>query len=204
MKRTALNGAVAKCARSDIFGPGCYHSQMTTGHVFIATSLDGYVARRNGELDWLMKQKTGGEDHGFVAFMEAVDGLVMGRGSFQNALSFGEWPYNKPVIVMSRSLTEKDIPDHLHDKVRLSSQEPEALMQALDKEGWKKAYIDGGKLVQSFLRAGLIFDITLTRIPILIGDGLPLFGSIDNDIDLELICTQSFESGLVTSKYRII
>ena len=77
-------------------------------------------------------------------------------------------------------------------------------MQALDKEGWKKAYIDGGKLVQSFLRSGLISDITLTRIPILIGDGLPLFGSIDNDIDLEHISTESFKSGLVTSKYRII
>ena len=151
-----------------------------------------------------MKQKTDGEDHGFAAHMEAFDGLVMGRGSFQNVLSFGEWPYDKPVIVVSRSLTAEDIPDHLREKVRLSSQEPEALMQALDKEGWKQAYIDGGKLVQSFLRVGLIFDITLTRVPILIGEGLSLFGYIDHDIDLEHVSTESFASGLVTSKYRII
>lgn len=177
---------------------------MTTGHIFIATSLDGYVARRDGELDWLMKQKTDGEEHGFAALMEAVDGLVMGRGSFQNVLSFGDWPYIKPVVIMSKSLTPEDIPDHLRDKVRLSSQEPEALMQALDEEGWKKAYVDGGKLVQSFIRAGLVSDITLTRIPILIGEGLPLFGSINQDIDLEHVSTESFASGLVTSKYRII
>jgi dihydrofolate reductase len=110
---------------------------MTTGHVFIATSLDGYLARRDGGLDWLMKQKTDGEEHGFAALMDAVDGLVMGRGTFQKVLSFGEWPYRKPVVVMSRSLAPEDIPNHLRDKVRLSSQAPKTLMQSLDKEGWK-------------------------------------------------------------------
>ena len=177
---------------------------MITGHVFIATSLDGYLARRDGDLDWLMKQKTAGEEHGFAALMDAVDGLVMGRATFQKVLSFGEWPYTKPVVVMSRSLTPGDIPDHLRNKVRLSCQTPKATMQSLDKEGWKAAYVDGGKLVQSFVRDGLVSDITLTRVPILIGDGLPLFGAIDRDIDLEHVSTESFPSGLVTSKYRVI
>ena len=142
----------------------------------MATSLDGYVARSDGRLDWLMKQKTEGEDHGYDAFMASVDGLVMGRGSFDNALTFGEWPYQKSIVVMSSTLTDADIPEELQTRVRLSSQTPELLMQELDSEGWKRAYVDGGKIVQSFLRAGLISDITLTHVPILIGEGLPLFG----------------------------
>ena len=77
----------------------------------MATSLDGYVARSDGRLDWLMKQKTEGEDHGYDAFMASVDGLVMGRGSFDNALTFGEWPYQKSIVVMSSTLTDADIPE---------------------------------------------------------------------------------------------
>lgn len=177
---------------------------MLTGHVFIATSLDGFIARRNGDLDWLMKQQTSGEDHGYDAFMASVDGLIMGRGTFEKVLSFDPWPYPKPVIVLSRSLTNDDIPAALKDRVRLSTLAPKALMEELHSEGWRRAYVDGGKVIQSFLTEGLIEDITLTQIPILIGDGLPLFGSTPRDIDLELIETQTFPSGLATSKYRVV
>jgi dihydrofolate reductase len=176
---------------------------MTTGHVFIATSLDGFIARRDGSLDWLIKQPTDGEDHGYDAFMASVDGLVMGRGSFETVLAFEAWPYEKPVIVMSRSLAEADIPASLRPKVRLSRATPRALMQELAAEGWQRAYIDGGKLIQSFLREGLIADITLTRVPVLIGQGRPLFGDLPQDIVLEHLSTRGFRSGLVTSKYRV-
>lgn len=176
---------------------------MTTGHVFIATSLDGFVARRSGELDWLMKQRTDGEDHGYESFVESVDGLVMGRGSFLNVLTLGPWPYEKPVVVMSRSLSPGDIPPEVADRVTLTKLDPTQLMRELDAQGWSRAYIDGGKVVQSFFRAGLISDISLTRIPILIGDGLPLFGALDHDVDLEHVDTQTFPSGLVTSRYRV-
>lgn len=176
---------------------------MTTGHVFMAVSLDGFIARGDGGLDWLMKQKTDGEEHGFDEFMASVDGLVMGRGSYQKVLTFDEWPYKNPVIVMSRTLTNSDIPDELKDNVRISDQAPGELMEHLDTEGWHRAYVDGGKIVQSFLSEGLIEDMTLTHVPILIGDGLPLFGPLTNDIDLEHIETQSYPSGLVSSKYKI-
>jgi dihydrofolate reductase len=169
----------------------------------MAMSLDGFVARRDGGLDWLMKQKTDGEDHGYDAFMASVDGLVMGRGSYQKILTFDEWPYKKPVIVMSRTLTNSDIPEALRDSVRISDQGPRDLMEQLDSENWQRAYVDGGKIVQSFLSEGLIEDMTLTNVPILIGDGLPLFGPLTNDIDLEHIENQSYPSGLVSSKYRI-
>ena len=177
---------------------------MITGHVFIATSLDGFVARRSGELDWLMKQETEGEDHGYAAFMESVDGLVMGRGSFQNALTFGEWPYAKPVIVMSHTLNQHDVPEAISDRVRLTQFDPPQVMKMLEKQGWRRVYVDGGKVVQSFFRAGLISDMILTRVPILIGDGIPLFGLLERDIDFEHLDTRSFPSGLVTSRYRTI
>ena len=177
---------------------------MITGHVFIAASQDGYIARPDGGLDWLMKQRTQGEDHGYEAFMASVDGLVMGRGSFETVLTFDDWPYAKPVVVMSRSLTNDDIPDALKSRVRLTALSPEELMRQLAADGWARVYVDGGEVVQSFLRAGLIADITLTRIPILIGEGRPLFGDLERDIDLEHIATRAYPSGLVRSEFRVL
>ncbi len=177
---------------------------MTTGHVFIAASLDGYIARNDGRLDWLMKQKTEGEDHGYNAHSASVDGLVLGRGTFETVVTFGEWPYQKPVIVMSSALSDADIPAVIRTRVRLSNSAPEALMKELHAEGWTRAYVDGGKVVQSFLRAGLISDITLTHVPILIGEGLPLFGYLDRDVDLTHVETCTYPSGLVGSKYRVL
>jgi len=140
---------------------------------------------------------------GYAAFMETVDGIVMGRGSYEKVLSFDEWPYAKPVVVMSRSLAEGDIPARLAGKVRISDLEPRALMDALAEEGWEGAYIDGGKLIQSFLREGLISDFTLSRIPVLLGSGIPLFGPLDADIKLQHVETSAYGSGLVQSRYRI-
>lgn len=177
---------------------------MTTGHVFMAMSLDGFVARADHSLDWLMKQDTTGEDLGFERFNESIDGLVMGSGSFRTVLSFDEWPYDKPVVVMSKSLGQDAIPDALRDKVRLTRLEPAELMASLSDEGWNRAYVDGGKVVQSFIRAGLVDDMVVTIIPILLGDGVRLFGEIDSDIDLELVSSASFPSGLVQSHYRLL
>ncbi len=177
---------------------------MITGHVFIATSLDGFVAGPSGELDWLMKQKTEGEDHGYDAFMDTVDGLVMGRGTFQKVLTFAEWSYAKPVVVMSRTLTNQDIPEAISGKVELTELEPPKVMKMLDERGWRRVYVDGGMVIQSFFRAGLISDMILTRVPVLIGEGIPLFGTLKRDIDFEHLETRSFPSGLVTSRYRTI
>lgn len=177
---------------------------MTTGHMFMAMSLDGFITRPDDGLDWLMKQKTEGEDHGYDAFMASVDGLVMGSGSFRNALSFGAWPYEKPVVVLSQTLAQQDIPKDLQDKVRISRQSPQELMNSLSEQGWERAYIDGGKIIQSFLRDGLIVDMSITIVPILIGDGKRMFGALKTDLDLELLESNTFPSGLVNARYRVL
>jgi len=169
----------------------------------MALSLDGFVARSDGGVDWLSKYMTEGEDNGFGAFMDSVDGLIMGRASYENVLTFGGWHYTKPTVVMSRTLTDADLPDELAGRVRFSNKSPKELMQELGAEGWKRAYVDGGKIVQSFLAEGLIEDMTLTRVPILLGGGKPLFGPLEQDIDLKHIETQALQSGLVTSKYKV-
>lgn len=176
---------------------------MITGHVFIAASLDGFIARKDGDIDWLTEYSDEGEDYGYSAFMTTVDGLIMGRGSFEKALTFDSWPYEKPVVVMSRSLRSEDMPGHLKSKVRISRLSPKALMDDLEGQGWRRAYVDGGKVIQSFLAEDLIEDILLTRVPALIGDGLPLFGATPRDIKLEHVETKAFPSGLVSSKYNI-
>jgi dihydrofolate reductase len=177
---------------------------MTTGHVFMAMSLDGFIAREDHALDWLMKQNTAGEDHGYDAFMASVDGLVMGSGTFKTVLGFESWPYDKPVIVLSQSIKTTDIPSGLQGKVMVKALSPRDLMAMVSDLGWTRAYIDGGKLIQSFLREGLIADMTVTTIPILIGQGKRLFGPLAADIDLRLEETRSFPSGLVSSRYTVI
>ena len=176
---------------------------MTTGHMFMAMSLDGFVAREDFSLDWLMKQKTDGEDHGNAAFMESVDGLVMGSGSFRTMLTFGAWPYEKPVVVLSRTMESNDIPEELREIVTISALAPRQLMASLSEQGWQRAYIDGGKIIQSFMHEGLIADMTVTVVPILIGEGKRMFGTLDADIDLHLLESKSFPSGLVTSRYEV-
>ena len=177
--------------------------EMITGHVFIATSLDGFIAREDHRLDWLMKQHTEGEDHGYRVFIESVDGIVMGRGSYENVLTFGEWPYTKPVVVMSRTLSQAAVPADLDGRVEVTALDPPELMQRLEQGGWSRAYVDGGRVVRSFIRCGLIEEIALTTVPILIGGGIRLFGGLAQDIDLELVDSRSFRSGMVQTRYRI-
>lgn len=176
---------------------------MPTGHCFMALSLDGFVARPDHALDWLTKQPTGSEDHGYDAFIADMDGIVMGSGSFRTVLGFPEWPYAKPVVVLSQTLTQSDIPAPLATRVRLSRLTPPALMADLAAQGWTRAYVDGGRLIHSFLQAGLVQDMTLTVIPILIGQGLRMFGPLTRDIDLTLSQTTPFPSGLVQLRYRV-
>jgi len=176
---------------------------MTTGHVFIAQSLDGYIAREDGSIDWLMSLDTTGEDHGYHDFISTVDCIVMGRGTFDTVRTFDSWPYNKPVIVVSSTLSSDDIAENLRDKVRVSSAAPHDLMTELSAEGLHRAYVDGGKVIQSFLREGLIQDIIVTTIPILLGTGRPLFGDVHADIRMQHISSRSFPSGLVQSTYNV-
>ena len=132
---------------------------MPTCHVYIATSLDGFIARPDGDIEWLHQWPDIGDDYGYGAFMNSVDGLIIGRGTFEKILSFGRWPYDKPVVVLSRTLDPDAVPADRADRVRILALEPQQAIDMLRREGWTRAYVDGGRLIQSFLAAGLIDDM---------------------------------------------
>jgi dihydrofolate reductase len=170
--------------------------------VYIATSLDGFIARPNGDLDWLGQPQEGGEDYGYRRFMDTVDFLVMGRNTYEKVLSFGDWSYGtKPVVVLStRPL---DIPEELANSVETLSGSPEEVSARLSGRGAKHLYIDGGKTIQGFLDAGLIQRLIITRIPVLLGEGIPLFGPLRQDIKLRHVETRTFADGCVQSEYEV-
>ena len=176
---------------------------MPTGHVFIGTSVDGFIARRDGDIGWLTGFSSLGEDHGYAAHIDRVDGIIMGRGTFDAVKGFEPWPYDRPVLVLSRTLAQTDIPDALRGEVEIIDASPQDAMMIAGARGWRGVYVDGGTVIQSFLRAGLIDDMVVSRVPVLIGDGLPLFGPVEGDISLEHVETKSFPSGLVQSFYRV-
>lgn len=173
--------------------------------VFIATSLDGFIARPDGSIDWLERANKlvpQGEDFGYHDFMRQVDCLVMGVNSFELVLSFPEWPYGStPVHVLSSRMTR--LPRDLPDTVTLSNEAPQQVVERLSAEGAQQLYIDGGVTIQRFLRQGLIDEMTITRIPVLLGAGRPLFGALDRDIELEHVSTRAYPFGFVQSTYRV-
>ena len=173
--------------------------------VYIASSLDGFIARENGDLDWLPHSSNGesGEGLGFKEFFDSIDALVMGSRTYEKVISFGNWPYGeKRVIVLSSKPVE--IPMIHTEFVSHKNCSPHELIRELSEKGVKRIYVDGGKTIQGFLDAGLIDEIIITRIPILIGQGIPLFGSLEEDIQLKHLETHSFESGFVQSRYEVI
>ncbi|NKL21127.1 dihydrofolate reductase family protein [Rhizobium leguminosarum] len=177
---------------------------MITGHVFIATSLDGFIARESGEIDWLLKHDQAGEDHGYDDFIRDIDVIVMGRGTYVAVRSMGDWFYTRPVLVLSEQLAQQEVPSELHGKVRFSDKPPEEAMAMLQSEGARRAYVDGGRIIQSFLQLDMISDMVITRVPILLGTGRPLFGDGQRDVALAHKGTRSFPSGLVQSSYEVI
>jgi len=168
--------------------------------VFVGTSLDGFIARANGALDWL--PEGGGEPHGYQEFMASVDALVIGRNTYEIVLAFDTWPYGeKPVFVLS---TSPLAPPPVGAVVEHMSGAPAEIVAQLAARGIGHVYVDGGITVQRFLRAGLIQRLIITRVPVLIGTGIPLFGPTDRDIKVKHIATRQYESGLVQSEYEVI
>lgn len=127
----------------------------------------------------------------------------MGRGSYEKVLSFDTWPYACPVLVLSKQLAQSPEPEALTGKVRFSNLAPKDVMKELALQNIQRIYVDGGQLVQSFLRDGLIADMVITTVPVLIGSGRPLFGALPYDMDLRLVSSRSFSSGLVQSTYQL-
>lgn len=172
--------------------------------VFIATSLDGMIARGDGDIGWLVGRPVPeGEDFGYAAFMDGIGALVMGRESFDKALTFPEWPYPVPVVVMSRTPATVTIPRHLTGRVRVTDAAPEAILSELGAQGVGRVYVDGGQIVRAFLAKGLIRRMIVTVIPVLLGEGRPLFGHGAGDIDLTLVGVRHWPNGFVQLEYSL-
>jgi dihydrofolate reductase len=171
-----------------------------TASVFVGASVDGFIARADGGLDWL--PAGGGEPHGYDEFMAGVDAIVIGRNTFEIVLGFDPWPYGdkRVVVLSSRPL---DLSAVRGGRVEQRAGDPATIIADLAADGAPNLYIDGGITIQRFLRAGVIERLIVTRVPVLIGEGIPLFGSLDRDIRLSHIATRSYPSGLVQSDYRI-
>jgi dihydrofolate reductase len=168
--------------------------------VFVGTSLDGFIARADGALDFL--PPGGGEPHGYDEFIATVDALVIGRNTFETVLAFDEWPYGKkPVFVLSTRPLPR-LPAGA--AVEHMSGAPAEIVSELESRGIAHIYVDGGITIQRFLQAGLIQRIVVTRVPVLIGTGIPLFGPLQRDIRLEHVATRQYASGLVQSEYVVV
>ena len=175
-----------------------------SNRIYIAVSLDGFIADKNGAIDWLslvpMTEEVQSE---FTNFMDTIDTLVMGRNTFETVKGFGgEWPYNKKVFVVSNSM--KSIPNSYADKTELIKGSPTEIVAQLNKRGYKNLYIDGGKTIQNFLKEDLIDDMIIATIPILLGGGKPLFGELPDPQKFKLVDTKVISNLMVQTHYRKI
>jgi dihydrofolate reductase len=172
-----------------------------TVSVFIGTSVDGFIARPNDDLDFL--PPGGGEPHGYNEFMASVDAIVIGRKTFEKVLTMADWPYGdkRVVVLSSRSV---DLSAAGGGVVEQMAGPPAQIVSQLAASGAHHLYVDGGITIQRFLRAGLIQRLIITRVPVLIGEGVPLFGTVPHDIRLRHIATRHYPSGLVQSEYHVV
>ena len=167
--------------------------------VFVGASLDGFIARKDGALDWLPAVESG-QDYGYNEHMASIDTVVMGRKTFQKVLSMGEWPFaGKRVVLLS--FGKPKVPGHLKG-VEILTGSPGAIVQHLEKTGSRHLSLEGGKTTQWFLDASLVDELTITWVPILIGEGTPLFGPLKKDLPLQLVNSKRFPDGLLQSVYR--
>ena len=167
--------------------------------VFVGTSLDGFLARPNGEFDFL--PQGGGEPHGYDEFMASVDTMLIGRKTFETALTLGEWPYaQKRVVVLSSRTVDLSAAGGVVEQMAGPAAE---IASRLADTGARHVYVDGGNTIQGFLRAGLVQRLVITRVPVLIGEGIPLFGTLPHDVRLRHVGTRQFSSGLVQSEYVV-
>ena len=169
-------------------------------YVYIATSLDGFFATVDGGIDWLNDIPNPEQsDYGYAEFISNIDALIMGRGSFDKVLTFDNWPYDKPVFVLSNSL--KEIPEHVADKAEVTTGDINSIVDKPYQRGYNNLYIDGGQVIQSFLKQGLIDEMIIARVPILLGDGIPLFGKLDHNLKFKHKSTEIYNNTLVKSHY---
>ncbi len=170
--------------------------------VFIASSLDGYIADKDGGLDWLESiPNPDNLDLGYIDFIKGIDAIVMGRRTFEKVCSFDcDWPYDRPVFVLSRTL--ESLPTEYEGKVELLGGSPSEVLKSIHGKGYADLYIDGGVALQGFLEEDLIDEMIITVLPILLGDGIPLFGKLSQTMAFEHIKTEILLDEMVQSHYR--
>jgi dihydrofolate reductase len=166
--------------------------------VFIAVSLDGFIARADGSIDWLTERGKQAGETGYDEFMGRIDTVVIGRATYEQVLTFGFWPYEgKQVEVLSSTLAP-DVDERIIVHRTIAS-----LVETLTDRGAKRVYADGGQVIQTFLREGLLNELTITTVPVLLGGGIRLFGDLDQDIPLTHNATRTLNAGFVQSDYTI-
>ncbi|HDS1213474.1 dihydrofolate reductase family protein [Shewanella algae] len=169
--------------------------------VYMAQSLDGFIAGPNGELDWLAAiDNPEGSDLGFAEFMASVDALLMGRNTFEVVAAFDAWPYDKPVFVASNSL--KQLPEGFAGKAELICGSATEMLSALHAKGYYNIYLDGGALIRSFIAAALVDELTITTVPVLLGGGIRLFDTLPGSVNLKLVSSQLLLGQLVKNRYQ--
>ncbi len=168
--------------------------------IYIATSLDGFIARKDGNIDWLMEiPNPNNSDYGFSSFIDGLDGIIMGRNTFEAVVGFNQWPYTKPVFVLSNKLNK--VPDAYREKAKIVKGDIGGIVESLRKDGIERIYVDGGKTIQSFLQRDLINEMIITRVPILLGSGIPLFAEMNFETKFKLVDTEILNDSLVRSTY---
>ena len=173
------------------------------GCVFVGTSVDGFIARENGDFDWLTAAGDALGETGYDEFFAGVDALVMGRATFDTVSAFPEWPYaGKRMLVLSRTLVGTG--GSLPQPDTTAHATLDDVLRTLAAEGLHRVYVDGGRTIQSFLRAGLIREIVISRAPVLIGTGIPLFGPLDADVHLRHVSTRELGAGFTQSRYEVL
>jgi dihydrofolate reductase len=178
----------------------CSAATATTVSVFVGASIDGFIARANGDLDWLPADA---EPHGYEEFIASVDAIVIGRKTFETVLAFETWPYPGTMRVVVLSSRPLDLTALAGKNVEQMAGPPAEIVARLAAGGARHLYVDGGLTIQRFLREGQVQRLVITRVPVLIGDGIPLFGSLPRDIRLRHVMTRQFPSGLVQSEYHV-
>jgi len=174
----------------------------TKNTVFIAQSLDGYIADKNGGLEWLETiPNPERKDMGYLPFMERIDAIVMGRSTYEVVRNFGiPWPYTKPVFVLSHTIGS--LPAELKGKVELLKGEVTEVLQSIRSKGYARLYIDGGVTIHNFLKEDLIDELIISRIPILLGGGIPLFKDFPNELVFKHIKSELFLNEIVQDHYE--
>jgi len=170
--------------------------------VYIGTSLDGFIAEKNRTIDWLTEFESAEIGDSYKEFIRTIDAIVIGRRTFETVIAFPSWPYTTKVFLLSKTI--KQVPDALREKVTLLSMEPKEILRYLSSQGYSHIYVDGGNVIQGFLREDCIDELIITRVPLMLGSGVPLFGVLDRELRFQHITTTAYSNGLVKSRYERI